>query len=146
MPLTFHPKPGMVLICDFTTGFKPPEMVKRRPVVVISPRPRRKTQLCIVVPLSSTPPVPVEGCHHRLDPESLPGQLSTKPTWAKCDMIATVSLDRLDRVKLGRDAKGKRLYSTQTVSAADFKEIQHSVIHALGFQHLGFQQLTKILP
>ncbi len=56
-------------------------------------------------------------------------------------MIATVSLDRLDRVKLGRDAKGKRLYSTQTVSAADFKAIQHSVIHALGFQ-----QLTKILP
>lgn len=140
MPLTFHPKPGMVLICDFTTGFKPPEMVKRRPVVVISPRPRRKTQLCIVVPLSTTPPVPVEGCHHRLDPASLPGPLSTTPTWAKCDMLATVSLDRLDRVKLGRDAEGKRLYSTQSVSAADFKTIQHSVLHALGFQ-----QLTKIV-
>ncbi len=143
MSLTFHPKPGMVLICDYSTGFKPPEMVKRRPVVVISPRPRRKTQLCIVVPLSSTPPVPVEGCHHRLDPLSLPGPLSATPTWAKCDMLATVSLDRLDRVKLGRDVKGKRLYSTQMVSDDDFKAIQQSVLHALGFQHLGISAVDK---
>lgn len=141
MPLTFHPQPGMVLICDFSTGFKPPEMVKRRPVVVISPRPRRKTQLCIVVPLSTTPPVPVEACHHQLDPASLPGPLSTTPTWAKCDMLATVALDRLDRLKLGREANGKRLYSTQVISADDFKAIQRSVLHALGFQ-----QLTNMLP
>jgi uncharacterized protein YifN (PemK superfamily) len=106
----------MVLICDYSTGFKPPEMVKRRPVVV-------------------------ESCHHQLDPASLPGPLSSTPTWAKCDMLATVSLDRLDRVKLGRDAKGKRLYSTQAVTEDDFKEIQRSVLHALGFH-----QLTKIVP
>ena len=36
MPITFHPSPGTVLICDFTTGFQPPEMVKRRHVVVVS--------------------------------------------------------------------------------------------------------------
>ena len=30
MPITFHPHAGVVLICDFSTGFQPPEMVKRR--------------------------------------------------------------------------------------------------------------------
>ena len=42
MPITFHPHPGTVLICDFFTGFQPPEMVKRRHVVVVSPRRRRR--------------------------------------------------------------------------------------------------------
>jgi uncharacterized protein YifN (PemK superfamily) len=133
MAIKFHPKRGTVLICDFTTGFKPPEMVKRRPVVVISSRPNRKTQLCIVVPLSTTPPVPVEGHHHQLDSRSLPGSLSTKPTWAKCDMILTVSMDRLDRVKTGKDKNGKRLYSSQAVTEDDFKAIKKSVLYALGF-------------
>lgn len=45
----------MVLICDFTTGFQAPEMVKKRPVVVVSPR-RRIGQVCTVVPLSSVAP------------------------------------------------------------------------------------------
>ena len=59
--LTFHPKPGTLLICDFDRGFKAPEMVKKRPVVVISPRRRKSTpQLCTVVPLSSSAPNPVE--------------------------------------------------------------------------------------
>ncbi len=136
MSLTFHPKPGMVLICDFTTGFKSPEMVKRRPVVVISPRPRRKTQLCIVVPLSSTTPNPVEHHHHCLEAASLPGQLATVQTWAKCDMLATVSLDRLDRVKMGRDVKGKRLYANHSVTDKDFKAIQQAVLAALGLKAL----------
>ncbi|MCB2262482.1 MAG: type II toxin-antitoxin system PemK/MazF family toxin, partial [Candidatus Thiosymbion ectosymbiont of Robbea hypermnestra] len=80
MALTFHPRPGMVLICDFNTGFKAPEMIKRRPVVVISPRPRRSNQLCTIVPLSTTVPNPVEPFHHRMDPRSLPGKLAGKET------------------------------------------------------------------
>ena len=39
--LPFQPKPGMLLMCDFDTGFRPPEMVKVRPVVVISPGRKR---------------------------------------------------------------------------------------------------------
>jgi uncharacterized protein YifN (PemK superfamily) len=38
MAITFHPEPRMVLVCDFTTGFKEPEMVKVRPVIVLSPQ------------------------------------------------------------------------------------------------------------
>jgi mRNA interferase MazF len=131
MPLNFHPRQGAVLICDFT-GFKVPEMVKRRPVVVISPRPRRTTQLCTIVPLSTTVPNPVEGFHHRLDPKSLPGKFAATETWAKCDMVATVSLERLDRVRIGKDANGKRLYAAEPVQADDLEAIQRAVLVALG--------------
>ncbi|WP_366949739.1 type II toxin-antitoxin system PemK/MazF family toxin [Geobacter sp.] len=127
----------MVLICDFTTGFKAPEMVKRRPVVVVSPRPRRNTQLCIVVPLSTTSPSPVEPHHHCLEAASLPGSLAARQTWAKCDMLMTVSLDRLDRVKMGRDkATGKRLYLSGSVTSDDFRAIQKAILAALGLKRL----------
>jgi uncharacterized protein YifN (PemK superfamily) len=56
MPLTYHPETGTILICDYNLGggFIEPEMVKRRPVVVISPRFRHRDWLCTVVPLSTT--------------------------------------------------------------------------------------------
>lgn len=132
MPLTFHPHPGMVLICDFNTGFKAPEMIKRRPVVVISPRPRRYNRLCTVVPLSTTVPNPVELFHHRMDPGSLPGKLARKETWAKCDMLATVSLERLDRVMIGKNSYGKRTYVAERVLAEDLEAIRRGVMIALG--------------
>lgn len=141
MALTFHPQQGMILMCDFSTGFKPPEMTKCRPVVIISPKPNRKRQLCIVVSLSTTPPIPLEPIHHQMDPESLPGNLALATTWAKCDMIATVSLDRLDRVKLGKDTTtGKRLYVSHTVTKDDLNAIQKAVLHAIGLS-----RLTKLL-
>ncbi len=132
MPLTFHPHPGMVLICDFNTGFKAPEMIKRRPVVVISPRPRRSNPLCTIVPLSTTAPNPVESFHHRMDPRSLPGKLSRKETWVKCDMLATVSLERLDRVMVGKEPSGKRIYVADPVTADDLMAIRRGVMMALG--------------
>lgn len=132
MSLSFHPSQGMVLMCDFTTGFRAPEMVKLRPVIVISPRPRRKTQLCTVVPLSCTAPSPIESHHHQLHPASLPGPLAEKVTWAKCDMLMTVSLDRLDRVKIGKTTSGKRLYATHAVTAADLVSVQKAILAGLG--------------
>lgn len=132
MPLTFHPHPGMVLICDFNTGFKAPEMIKRRPVVVVSPRPRRSNQLCTIVPLSTTVPNPMEPFHHCMDPRSLPGKLARKETWAKCDMLATVSLERLDRVLVGKEPGGKRIYVAEQVLDEDLEAIRRGVMIALG--------------
>ncbi len=136
MSLTFHPKPGMVLMCDFNTGFIAPEMIKKRPVVVISPRPRRSNQLCTIVPLSTTRPVPVEAHHHPMDPRSLPGKFAGNETWAKCDMLATVSLERLDRVLVGKDRNGKRLYVAQHVILEDLLAIQRGVLSAIGLADL----------
>jgi len=123
MALTFHPHPGIVLICDFNTSFKVPEMIKRRPVVVISPRPRRSNQLCTIVPLSTTAPNPVEPFHHRMDPRSLLERLAGKETWAKCDMLATVSLERLDRVMVEKRPDGKQVYVADPVTPGDLEAI-----------------------
>jgi len=52
-------------------------------------------------------------------------------------MLMTVSIERLDRVKMGKDpATGKRLYASGTVTPADFKAIQKAVLAALGLYRL----------
>ncbi|HEY1931692.1 MAG TPA: type II toxin-antitoxin system PemK/MazF family toxin [Acetobacteraceae bacterium] len=127
MPLTFHPGPGAIAICDFSRGFQPPEMVKVRPVVVISPR-RRSGQLVTVVPLSSTAPVPVDPWHYNLPPGAYPP--ARGPIWAKCDMVTTVALERLDRVKTSVD--GRRVYRTFQLADADLAAILAGVRAALG--------------
>ena len=125
--LPFQPKPGTLLMCDFDTGFMPPEMVKKRPVVVISPRRRRsRVPLCTVVPLSSTAPNPVEPFHHRMNLQSLPVGFHAGESWAKCDMLYTVSLARLDRVKVG-----PRRYLAPQIRADDLAAIRRGVIIAL---------------
>lgn len=111
-------------------------MVKKRPVVVVSPRPRRTAQICIVIPLSTTKPDPIQDYHHRLDSNSLPGELAKKETWAKCDMITTVSLERLDRVKVGKQTDGKRIYVSHGITPNDLKMIQKGILAALGLKRL----------
>ena len=130
LPITFHPKPGHVLICDFTTGFRPPEMVKRRPVVVIS---KSRQQLVTIVPISTTEPYPIEKWHHELRDGSLPVSLRGARHWAKCDMVTTVAFWRLDRVRVGKDpTTGKRTYVTHVVCPEDLTAIRVAVLHALG--------------
>lgn len=100
MAIPFRPKPGAVLYCDFK-GYIFPEMVKARPVVIVSPAHMSRKDLVTVVPLSTTAPDPVEKYHYKLTGNPIPGDGSLE-VWAKCDMVATVCFDRLDRVKLGR--------------------------------------------
>ena len=134
MPIKFHPKPGTVLICDFNTGFKPPEMVKKRPVVVIS---KSHQDLVTVVPLSTTEPCPLEKFHYELHDTSLPIPLRGGSHWAKCDVITTVAFWRLDRVRAGKDPfTGKRIYLAQKVSLEDLTAIQKAVLHVFGLSHL----------
>lgn len=96
MALNYHPTPGAVLVCDYSTGFRAPEMVKRRLCVVITPRLRRRHGLCTVVPLSQTAPDPVEGYPHEITlGQSLPKPWEGNKRWAKADMFATVGYERL---------------------------------------------------
>lgn len=95
MSITFHPEQGTIVICDFT-GFVVPEMVKRRPAVVISPRLRTRTGLCTVVPLSTTPPAPIAPYHCKLHvTPTLPKPYDAPYHWVKADMVYTVSFARL---------------------------------------------------
>lgn len=135
MPITFYPDHGSILMCDFNSGFNPPEVVKRRPVVVVSPR-RNNFQVCTVVPLSRTAPNPIEDHHHRLDPASLPRSLRGRDSWAKCDMLMTVSLSRLDRILDGKGPQGARKYIVGKLTPADFKAVRIGILYAIGLNSL----------
>lgn len=104
----------MVVTCDFR-GYVEPEMIKVRPVVVVSPNHLRRPGLCTIVPLSTTAPDPVEPYHYKLPASPFPHEPDL--AWAKCDMFATVSWARLDRVKLGRGAYKIYYVSMDTVRA-----------------------------
>jgi uncharacterized protein YifN (PemK superfamily) len=132
MPIQFHPRPGTLLYCDFSTGFRPPEIVKRRPVVVIS---KAHQELVSVVPISTTEPLRIEEWHHQLDAKSLPRWLNRwwVPHWAKCDIIMTVAFWRLERAKAGKHpTTGKRIYLTHIVCTEDLAAIRLAVSKVLG--------------
>lgn len=143
MAITFTPRQGGILMCDFGPNpadplnfplEKPPvgmtpELWKFRQVVVISPAVLNHKHgagpgVCLVVPFSASPPlspaawdVPFAG---RAYP-SLP-----KASWAKCASITHVSHARLDRVLVGRGYRGDFL------SAADLGRVQDGIRAALG--------------
>jgi len=125
MPIRFIPNQGMVLMCDFT-GFIPPEMTKVRHVVIISPRHRRSTGSCLVVPLSTDAPNPVEPYHFRIPANTYSFFKKNTDVWAKADLLSHVSFGRLDRVLDG----GK--YCSPYLNPPDLQGIQCSVWEALG--------------
>lgn len=125
MAITFHPKPGQVLFCDFS-GYVFPEIVKTRPVVVVSPSHLARPGLVTVVPLSTTVPDPVRSYHYKLQGNPVPGSTAAE-TWAKCDLFATVSLQRLDRVKVARGE-----YRVGAVAMEQVKAIRRACLFALG--------------
>lgn len=137
MALQFHPEQGTILICDFN-GYVEPEMVKRRPVVVISPRLRNRGNLCAVVPLSSTEPRKIEPYHFRLHTTpTLPAPYTNSFHWVKADMVYTVSFSRLALMTHGlKDKQGKRIYDQRIVDKADLLKIQSAVLHGLGLTSL----------
>jgi uncharacterized protein YifN (PemK superfamily) len=127
MAINFHPKRGTVLMCDFE-GFKTPEMVKRRHVVVVSPRYRRHTGLCLVAPFSTVPPHEIEPHHYEIPCGRYDFFDPAKSTWAKADMITCVSFQRLDRLLLyGR-------YAAPQLKPEDLSAIQRCIAHALQFR------------
>lgn len=72
-------------------------MVKKRPVLVVSVKLSHGRRLCTVVPFSTSQPDPVETWHHSLAHVRIPGLMATAPMWAKCDMVATVSFERMNK-------------------------------------------------
>ena len=94
MGLPYHPKVGEVLWCDYK-NLVPPEMEKKRLAIVISPKFINRTDLCTVVPISTTAPKVAQNYHHRLEADPLPTSPEGTVAWAKCDMVMTVSFGRL---------------------------------------------------
>ena len=128
MPLIYQPKEASILICDFS-GFMVPEMVKQRPVVILRKHPHN-SRLVTVVPLSTTAPEKL-GAHHVELPCYLPGEAKT--CWAKCDMIYTLSIDRLDRPKVRTRHQGRQ-YLQLTMSEEHFAAVKAAVLAGLKLQ------------
>ena len=117
-------------MCNFE-GFREPEMIKTRPVVVLSPKRRRKgggMALYTVVPLSTVEPNRIEPYHHQMDPQSVPAsqRAPDKASWAKCDMVNTVSSERLTV-----PVSGGGMREMVKVTPTDFEAIQRGVAIAL---------------
>jgi mRNA interferase MazF len=127
MAIIFHPKAGMVLMCDFK-GYREPEIIKTRPVAVISPNHLGRPGLVTIVPLSTTAPNPVCAYHYRLLGNPIPGDAAPE-VWAKCDLVATVCLDRLDRVQLGRGR-----YEVGYVSMDQIRAMRIAAAHSFGIE------------
>lgn len=134
--LKIYPKQGQILICDFK-GMIYPEMCKVRPVVVISPNGIHggKVNLCTIVPLSSTQPRVIKDYHVKLTSYILPKPYTNPVMWAKCNMIYTVSFDRLFPFKVSKNTEGKRLYVNYYVEQWDLENIKRAVVCGLGLQY-----------
>ncbi len=124
MAITFHPKAGMILMCDFS-GFRAPEMIKTRPVIIISPNHLPRPGLCTVVPMSTTDPEPAQPYHYRFEKNPMPQ--SNGAAWAKCDMVATVCVSRLDRLKVSRG-----IFTVRNVTKDELAAIRGCVKYAIG--------------
>ena len=136
MSISFNPQQGSILICDFR-GYELPEMTKRRPVVVLSPRLRNRSRLCTVVPISTTDPRTVEAYHYQLELQPpLPAPYSSQWCWVKADMVYTVGFDRLSLAYCGKDERGVRIYDQRVISPDDLRNIQQSMLHGIGLGRL----------
>ncbi len=102
-------------------------MTKARPVLVLARNANRR--LVTVVPLSSTPPNIATLTCHKLSINPIPGK--TGDAWAKCDMVITVSLARLNRHYTRSAGTKGRQFHTIAVSDQDFEAICTAVRHAL---------------
>ena len=128
MTLLYQPRAGAVVRCDFR-GMIEPEMVKMRDVVVLVPH-RQNRQLVTVVPLSTTAPSPVQPYHHALSADPRPDGDTMRTVWAKCDMVYTVSLERLE-MHYTRTRRGGRQSQRVQLPPDDFAAIRRCVALAL---------------
>jgi mRNA interferase MazF len=137
MSIKFHPQIGTIVICDYNTGFRSPEMVKRRPAIIVSPRFRSRPSLCSIVPLSTTPPTPPMPYHYKLMMDTpLPRPYHSMVQWVKADMITTIAFDRLNLPFNGKDANGRRIYEERVIEKNDLAEIRKCILSALGMNFL----------
>ncbi|WP_417486828.1 type II toxin-antitoxin system PemK/MazF family toxin [Maricaulis sp.] len=134
MALLYPPALGTILLCDYSIGGAgPPEMVKRRPAVVVSPRLRHRGGLCSLVPLSTTAPRTAVDYVVPLTLEvAPPTPFDARNVWAKCDMLSCASFARLDLFRCARSSSGKRRYLKLRVDEQQMSNIRIGILAGLG--------------
>jgi mRNA interferase MazF len=132
MTVVAHPVQGTIVRVDLSEGFRPPEMVKRRPCVILSPEIPGRRLMCTIVPLSTTPPEVVMPYHMEIpfDPP-LPEPYDSPMAWLKGDIVLTIAFHRL-RLLFDRFDRGQRVYDVRVLDAATFRRVQACVRAGLG--------------
>lgn len=130
LALKFHPKAGQVFIAHFN-GFKEPEMVKTRPVIVVSPKLPYRSDIVAIVPISLTPPRHDLPYCYQLSKNYHPDEDDTLPCWAKADMLMNVGVYRLSAIKVGR-----RKYLYPNLTPEDLQGVKKAVLCGLGLDDL----------
>jgi mRNA interferase MazF len=130
MPLQYHPRAGQILVCDFR-GFEAPEMIKTRPVMIVSPKLPYRSGIVTVVPISTTEPKHELPFVVRLSKNYHPQESDDHPCWAKCDMVMNLGINRLEGFKVGR-----RKWENPQATGGDLAAVKVGVIHGLGMGYL----------
>jgi len=134
--IKYDPVAGDVLWCHFTPELSDQihEIKGSRPVIIVSRKSQRRTDLYNIVPLSRTKPEPLESFHHKFPAGSIPG-LTVEDRWLKADAVCQVSRRRLDRVPIKN--KDKRTeWRILKISEGQLHEVRICVLRALGFGDL----------
>ncbi|WP_369926200.1 type II toxin-antitoxin system PemK/MazF family toxin [Xanthomonas sp. NCPPB 2632] len=130
MALRFPPRAGTLAICRFPAPgmAAAAEMVKNRPVIVVSRILRGRHGLATVVPVSMTRPNVPRRWHVLVPADAMPHGWSDKPgeRWAKCDMVTTVSLERLSLANARRHA-GRPVYGGAEVDELILRQIREAL-------------------
>ena len=85
----------------------------------------------MVVPTSTTPPDHPQSYHVQLSRNYHPNEEDDLPVWVKCDLVQSVSTNRLDRFKVGY-----RKYLCPKISPEDLQAVRIGLLHAVGFPAL----------
>jgi mRNA interferase MazF len=132
MTVTIHPQPGTIVRVDLNEGFRPPEMCKRRPAIVLSPAIPGRTFMCTIVPLSTSAPNPVLPHHMELTFNPvLPRPYSEPRMWLKGDIVLTVAFHRL-RLLFSEWDHGQRVYDERVIDRETFERVRTCVRAGLG--------------
>jgi uncharacterized protein YifN (PemK superfamily) len=124
--MSFFPRMGSLLMGDFS-DLKEPEMTKKRPVIVVSPRLPYRSELVAVVPVSLTAPRHALPFCYKLSKNYHPNEPDDLPCWAKADMVTNIALRRLNGFKIGR-----RKWDYPKLSPADLDGVRRAVMCGLG--------------
>ena len=136
----FYLKEGQMAFCKFQ-GLQMPEMVKERPVIILTkPLPLRDRELYTVVPLSTTKPPKILDWHYKLDKQYLPTTSFFKDKngeynecWVKADMIYTLSIKRMWLIRMGKLPNGRDRYFYNVLPDEIMKYIKNAVWSAIDY-------------
>ncbi|HBZ45254.1 MAG TPA: hypothetical protein DEO85_14635 [Maritimibacter sp.] len=126
MALKFFPRAGQMFVGDFS-DLKIPEITKKRPVIVISPRLPYRSDLVAIVPISTTAPRHDLPFVHKLAKNYTPWGEPDLASWAKCDLVMNIATRRLSAFKVGR-----RNYAYPTLPPEELAAVRKAVLAGLG--------------